>query len=185
MEWIRKILIKHTDEDGMIDLEQANKEIDKQFPVNAVPKDQYNHIAKQLTETTEAFESVKNQMTEHPDVQKELTALQEKYARSIEENKEMRISLQTTQALRARNVKDLDYVLFKLGKLELGEDGQVKELEEKINELQASLPEHFSTEEHHNEKTTQTGYQIMDNKLPTGTASAAYDPFAEILAKYN
>lgn len=46
MEWIKVILEKHKNEEGTIDVEQAIKDINKEFPNNAVPKDTYNDLAK-------------------------------------------------------------------------------------------------------------------------------------------
>lgn len=45
MDWIRKIIEKHTDEDGKLNLEEAIKEINKEAPKNVVPKDVYNTVS--------------------------------------------------------------------------------------------------------------------------------------------
>ena len=58
MEWIKQILAKHMKEDGTLDMEAANKEIDKEFPVNAVPKDQYNNLSSQLAEANKTLKSL-------------------------------------------------------------------------------------------------------------------------------
>ncbi len=46
MEWIKTILENHKNEDGAVDVEAAIKEINKEFPNNAVPKETYNDLAK-------------------------------------------------------------------------------------------------------------------------------------------
>lgn len=38
MEWIKKIIEKHTGEDGKLNLAEAIKEINKEAPKNVVPK---------------------------------------------------------------------------------------------------------------------------------------------------
>lgn len=45
MEWIKKIIEKHTGEDGKLNLAEAIKEINKEAPKNVVPKDVYNTVA--------------------------------------------------------------------------------------------------------------------------------------------
>ncbi|WP_446923985.1 hypothetical protein, partial [Klebsiella pneumoniae] len=72
MEWIKQILAKHTKEDGTVDTEAANKEIDKEFPTHAVPKDQYNNLSSQLAEANKTLKSLEEKTKDNPDVQSEL-----------------------------------------------------------------------------------------------------------------
>lgn len=143
MEWIKQILAKHMKEDGTLDMEAANKEIDKEFPVNAVPKDQYNNLSSQLAEANKTLKSLEAKTKDNPDVQKELADLKEKADALEKENKDLKINSQVSAALQSAGAKDIDYALFKLGKLELDKDGNVKDLESKVKDLKASIPDYF------------------------------------------
>lgn len=186
MEWIQTILAKHTKEDGTVDLEAANKEIDKEFPDHAVPKDQYNNISSQLSESKKTLKTLEEKTKGNPDVQKELSSLKEKAEALEKENTDLKINSQVSAALQASGAKDIDYALFKLGKLELDKDGKVKDLDSKVKELKSSIPDYFAKKETTEPKKDEgkAGYQTIDNKLQTGNGTSDADPFAAILSKY-
>ncbi|MGL3114838.1 phage scaffolding protein [Enterococcus faecalis] len=165
MEWIKQILAKHTKEDGTLDVEAANKEIDKEFPVNAVPKDQYNNLSSQLVEANKTLKSLEEKTKDNPDIQKTLADLKEKADALEKENKDLKINSQVSAALQSEGAKDIDYALFKLGELELDKDGNVKDLESKVKDLKASIPDYFKADDPEDKKT-QSGYKPIDTKLP-------------------
>lgn len=71
MEWIKKILEKHTDEDGKLNLIEAIAEINKEAPKNVVPKDVYNTVAaekKTAEEKVKEYEGTK--LTDEEQLQK-------------------------------------------------------------------------------------------------------------------
>lgn len=82
---------------------------------------------------------------------------------------QLRAQLEETQidadmhvALLAEGVKpdDIDYVMYKLkakGKLERGEDGKIKDMDDKIAALKTQLPSQFAGDKKKN---------ILENKLP-------------------
>lgn len=174
MEWIKQILAKHTKEDGTVDLEAANKEIDKEFPQNAVPKDQYNNVSSQLSEANKTLKSLEEKTKDNPDVQKELSSLKEKAEALEKENTDLKINGQVSAALQASGAKDIDYALFKLGKLELDKNGNVKDLDNKVKDLKAAIPDYFSKEDGKEEKTPPAGYQTIDTKLPNGQQQTTF-----------
>lgn len=82
---------------------------------------------------------------------------------------------------------DIDYVMFKLkakGELEMGEDGKVKGLDEKVDALKTQLPAQFTSEGKKN---------ILENKLPTDDGGGdgltretlLKKPYAERMKIYN
>ena len=189
MEWIKQILAKHTKEDGTVDTEAANKEIDKEFPTHAVPKDQYNNLSSQLAEANKTLKSLEEKTKDNPDVQSELADLKEKADALEKENKDLKINSQVSAALQSAGAKDVDYALFKLGELELDKDGNVKDLESKVKDLKASIPDYFEKKDTPEDKSNKknenkAGYQTFDNKLPKGKDSEEKDPFEAILSKY-
>lgn len=144
MEWIKAILAKHTKEDGTIDVEAANKEIDKEFPQNAVPKDQYNNVSNSLKEANSTIKTLEDKVKDNPDVQKELDTYKSKAEKLESENKQLVINQQVSTALRDAGAKDVEYATFKLGQLELDKDGNVKDLANKVKDLQSTLPDYFT-----------------------------------------
>ncbi len=119
MEWIKSILEKHRKEDGTVDLEAANKEIDQEFPKNAVPKDQYNNVSDSLKTAKDTIKSLEDKTKDNPDIQKELDTYKSKAQTLETENNQLKIDSQVESALRSVGTKDLDYAKFKLGSLEL------------------------------------------------------------------
>ena len=101
----------------------------------------------------------------------------------------MKINSQVSAALQSVGAKDIDYALFKLGELELDKDGNVKDLESKVKNLKASIPDYFEKKDTLDDKSkkkaeNKAGYQPIDNKLPKGKEPNEKDPFEAILSKY-
>lgn len=168
MEWISNILAKHTKEDGTIDLNAANKEIDKAFPENAVPKDQYNNVSDGLKAANSTIKTLEEKTKDNPDIQKELDDYKTKADTLEKENTELKINGQVASALQAAGAKDVEYAQFKLGTLELDKSGAVKDLENKVKDLKASLPDYFTNADNVNSDIPPAGYQPIDTKLPNG-----------------
>lgn len=184
MEWIKAILAKHTKEDGTIDVNAANTEIDKEFPKNAVPKDQYNNLSTQLSDANKTLKSLEDKTKDNPDIQQELADLKDKAEALEKENTDLKINSQVSAALQSVGAKDIDYATFKLGKLEIDKDGKVKDLDNKIKELKSSIPDYFADKNDTNSDDKKpAGYKTVDNKLEDGKTDES-DPFADIMAKY-
>lgn len=83
MEWILEILKKHTDENGVINIDDAVKEINSTAPKYTVPKDVYNAIAKEKKEADVKLKEYEDaQLTEAQKQQKlidDTNAEKEKY----------------------------------------------------------------------------------------------------------
>ncbi|MFR4285599.1 MAG: phage scaffolding protein [Enterococcus italicus] len=175
MEWIKAILAKHTKEDGTVDVEAANKEIDKEFPQNAVPKDQYNNVSNSLKEANSTIKTLEGKAKDNPDVQKELETYKSKAEKLESENKQLVINQQVSAALRDAGAKDVEYATFKLGQLELDKDGNVKDLANKVKDLQSALPDYFAQKDDKKDKDADKdkldGFQRIDAKPGEGHQS--------------
>lgn len=66
-------------------------------------------------------------------------------------------------ALTSKGAIDVDYAIFKLGELEYDEEGNIKDLDNKIKDLVETNPTQFKTEE--NPGTNGAGYTVRDNGL--------------------
>lgn len=78
MEWIKSILEKHRKEDGTVDLDAANKEIDQEFPKNAVPKDQYNNLSDSLKTAKDTIKSLEDKTKDNPISRKSLILIKQR-----------------------------------------------------------------------------------------------------------
>ncbi|MGM7317148.1 phage scaffolding protein [Enterococcus casseliflavus] len=175
MEWIKSILEKHRKEDGTVDLEAANKEIDQEFPKNAVPKDQYNNLSDSLKTAKDTIKSLEDKTKDNPDIQKELDTYKTKAQTLEAENNQLKIDSQVESVLRSAGTKDLDYAKFKLGSLELDKDGKVKDLDSRVKDLQKSMPDYFQDKSDDKDKDASKdklgGFQRIDAKPGEGHQS--------------
>lgn len=171
MDWIKTILEKHTKEDETVDLVEANKEIDAEFPKNAVPKTDFNSKVEELKSANETLDSLKKD-------NKDVEALQN----TIKEHETTVTQLQTDlaaerktyalkEALTKEGVSDVDYMLFKLGEVETDKDGNIIELDNKVKSLKENNPSFFGSEDTTKMQNTDPAaprYKVVDNKLDTG-----------------
>ena len=81
MEWIKSILAKHLKEDGTLDIEAANKEIDAEFPKNAVPKEDFD---SKVNELKSANDTINTLQADNKDVEKLQTEISD-YKSKIEQ----------------------------------------------------------------------------------------------------
>lgn len=172
MEWIKAILTKYTNEEGVLDVESAEKEIRQEFPNHAVPKDKYNNVSDSLKEAKATIETLEAKTKDNPEVQKELETYKSKAEKLEAENKQLIIDQQVNEALREAGAVDLEYARFKLGELELDKKNQIPNLENKIKDLQSNLPDYFKSIEEENDDTQPPkGFEVVDNDLKGGKQS--------------
>lgn len=176
MEWIIDILKKYQKEDGTIDLATAEQEIKSEFPKQAVPKTVFNEKSEQLRTANATISELKNnskggqENQDNKDNQgsqgnEELQTQLEKYKNRIAEleaqEKMNAMNYQARSALEKAGISDVEYGLYLLGTLEADEQGNVKDLDNKINDLRASKPVFFKEEA----QTSSNGYKVEDTKL--------------------
>lgn len=187
MEWIKAILDKHIGEDGVLNLEEAQKEISTEFPKNAVPKSEFNTKIDDLKVANETIDTLQK---ENKDVETLQTTIND-YKTQIEEleteRAEERKTYAVKEALQGAGVSDVDYMMFKLGEVEVDEEGNIKDLESKVKELQEANPTFFTAakEDDGTSNDNLGGFQVLDNKLDSGKQSdpleSARSEFAEAL----
>lgn len=170
MEWIIDILKKYQKEDGTIDLATAEQEIKSEFPKQAVPKTVFNEKSEQLRTANATISELRNNSKGGQDNQvsqgdEDLQTQLEKYKNRIEEletqEKTNAMNYQARSALEKAGISDVEYGLYLLGTLEADEQGNVKDLDNKINDLRASKPVFFKEEA----QTSSNGYKVEDTKL--------------------
>jgi len=127
-------------------------------------KTQHEGLTQQHNEALALIEEMKKSTKGNEDLQQKLTAFATDNEKLKAKLNEALIEGETKVRLLAEGVKpdDIDYVMFKLkakGELEMGEDGKVKGLDDKVAALKTQLPNQF---------TSATKKNILENKLPTG-----------------
>ena len=125
-------------------------------------KGQHDNATKQLKEANDLIATMKQSTEGQEDLQKKVSDYETQIAMLQAQLEETQIDADLNVELLAAGVKpdDIDYVMFKLkakGKLERGEDGKIKDMDEKIAALKTQLPAQFTGESKKN---------ILENKLP-------------------
>ncbi|WP_440896246.1 phage scaffolding protein [Amphibacillus sp. Q70] len=174
MEWIKTILEKHKNEDGTYNIGEALKEINQEFPKNAVPKDQYNNVANQLKDTNKMLKDLQEKTKDNPDIQKQLQDAETAREQAESDLQKLQTDVQLKEALGKAGAKDVDYMIFKLGEIELNKDGSIKDLDNKVKTLQESNPDHFESKEDKKDDKHSGGYQVKDTKLDKGAPAKTY-----------
>lgn len=180
MEWLKKILEKHKKEDGTIDMEAALKEVNEEFPKNAVPKEKYNDVSDQLKTANTTIKDLKKNNEDNETLQNTIktheTTINTLKAEATKREKEYSLK----GALEKAGATDIDYLLYKLGgvdKLEMDSEGKIKDLDNKIKDLQANNATFFTIADPGEPKP-----KVLENKLIPGAPSAGGDDVANIFA---
>lgn len=113
-------------------------------------KTQHEGKVAELTEAQKLIEELKKSGAGNEDLQGKVTAHEQQIAQLQAQLAETQIDAEVNIALLAAGVKpdDVDYVMFKLkakGELELGEDGHIKGMDDKIAALKTQLPAQFDS----------------------------------------
>lgn len=172
MKWIKDVLEKHINEDGVIDLEAAESELNTEAPKNVIPKEQYNN---KVTELKDAQDTLKDLKENHADVE-ELQKSIEDYETKVEELEQEKLDQAKEFALKTAladvGAVDIEYFADKLKTdIELDEEGNLTGFDEKIKDYQTKHPALFEKADADGKKTDKDGFIIHDNKLDGGDPS--------------
>lgn len=173
MEWIKAILDKHVKEDGTLDKDAAMDDIKKEFPINAVPKTVYNQTAEDLKAANKLVDDLNKTNKDAEGLQEKISEYKQQVALLEAERAEERKTYAVKEALQGAGGKDIDYLMFKLGDLELDKDGKVKDLDNKIKSLKEATPSFFESKEA-TPPADNKGYQVIDTKLDQGKQATIY-----------
>lgn len=176
MDWILKLIEKHT-KDGVLDQEALMKDINKDFPNHAVPKDQYNSVAeakvkleKDIADRDVQLENLKK--VDAAGLQAEIERLQNENKTAKEKYDADLKDLTLTNAIKlaiAGKVHDESIVsgLVDKTKLIIGDDGKIVGLDEQITSLKESKAFLFKEETTDpNNPNPKPGFQKIGNPPP-------------------
>lgn len=176
MDWLKELIEKHT-KDGVLDQEALMKDINKEFPNHAVPKEQYNALAEtkkklegDIATRDKQLEDLKKIDAEG--LQKQIETLQEENMTAKEDYEKELKDLQLSNAIKLAingKVHDEDLVtgLVDKEKVIVGEDGKIVGLDEQINSLKESKSFLFKEEKQEDDdKNPGSGFQKIGNEPP-------------------
>jgi hypothetical protein len=126
-------------------------------------KGEFDNQSSQLSEANGLIEQLKKGTKDNDALQGQISAHEATISQLQEQLKQTQLEAEIKVALLAAKASDVDYMTFKLkekGELELGEDGHIKGIDDKIAGLKTQFPTQFEAVK---------GGQIIDPQpLPGG-----------------
>ncbi len=142
-------------------------------------KEQKEQLESDLTTANKLVDDLKKSNKDTEDLQTKIdeykTQMDQLKSDRAEEQKQYAIK----EALTKEGVKDIDYMLYKLGEVETDKDGNIVDLDNKVKALKESNPTFFGTDD--KPVNEPAGYQVVDNGLDEGKPS---DPEATATADF-
>lgn len=123
-----------------------------------------NDLISKLQKQNKDNEDLQNQVATYK------TQAEEAESKRAETVKEYAIK----DALRDAGAKDVDYMMFKLGEVEVDKDGNIKDLDSKVKDLKEASPDFFAVADNGKDgdgKEGDKGYKPLDNGLEGGNGS--------------
>ncbi len=171
MEWLRKIIENAKIDGGKIDIDAVMKEINMEFPKNAVPKAEFNSINEQLKTANVTIKELEKSNKDNEDLQTKIknyeTEIENLKADGLLKTKEFALK----EKLAKIGVTDADYLIYKHGgidKFNFDNKGIPIGVEEDIAAYKESMPYIFGLE------SKRTIY-----KPPKGEEHTTVNPFAK------
>lgn len=139
-------------------------------------KGDYDSLNTQHGEATALIEQLKKGTKDSEEMQGQITAYETQVADLQEQLKQTQLESEIKVALLGAKATDVDYMFYKLkekGELELGEDGKIKGIDDKIAGLKVAYPNQFENgkpnkvepnrlpEPDHNEGITKEAFEKM------------------------
>lgn len=180
MEWIKRVLEKHKKEDGTVNMDAAMKEINEEFPKNAVPKDKYNDVSGQLKNANKTIEDLKKDNADNETLQKTIKEHEDTIntLKTEAERKEKESIVKT--ALEKEGATEAEYLIFKHGgldKFEMDKEGNIKDLDNIIKQSKENNPTFFKAD-----GPSKDDKKIIDNKLPGGDPGSGEEDIASVFS---
>lgn len=126
-------------------------------------KGEFDNLTAKDGESTKLIEQLKAGTKDSEKLQGQITNYETQVAELQKELKQTQLDAEIKVALLAARASDVEYMTFKLkekGELELGEDGHIKGIDDKIAGLKTQFPTQF--------EKVKGGRIIEENPLPEG-----------------
>lgn len=171
MDWLKEFIEKHT-ADGKTDVDAVMNAVKEEFPKHAVPKDVYNEQAEKLKAANNTLDTLKKSNKDNQELQNELKTYKDKVSQLEAVAKETVKKQTIKDALANAKATDVDYLMYKLGEVEVDENGAIKDLENKIKDLQTNHPTFFQATDQNQDNN---GFKSLGGAdLPEGKRSTTY-----------
>lgn len=135
-------------------------------------KGDFDNQGTQLGEANKLIEDLKKTNKGNEEMQGKITGYETTISSLQEQLKQVQLEAEIKVALLAAKVSDVDYMTFKLkekGELELGEDGHIKGIDDKIAGLKTQFPTQFETAQNGGLKVNAKPLPAQNNSEPTIT----------------
>lgn len=135
-------------------------------------KGDFDNQGTQLGEANKLIEELKKSSKGNEEMQGKITGYETTISSLQEQLKQVQLEAEIKVALLAAKVSDVDYMTFKLkekGELELGEDGHIKGIDDKIAGLKTQFPTQFETAQNGGLKVDAKPLPAQNNTEPTIT----------------
>lgn len=116
-------------------------------------KADYENLTTQHSESTKLIEQLKAGTKDSEKLQGQIDAYETQISQLQEQLKKAQIESEIKVALLSANASDIDYMAFKLKEkeeLELGDDGHIKGIDDKIAGLKTQFPNQFESKKNNN-----------------------------------
>lgn len=175
MEWLKKLLEDaKKKEDGSLDIESLMKDINAEFPKNAVPKETFNDINGQLKTANTTIANLKKNNGDNEALQKTIKE-HEATIKTLEINAaNTKKEYALKDKLKDLGVTDADYLIYKHGgidKFNWDKDNNVIGLENTIKPYKETISHIFKTDK------VDTKYSPTSGGNYTGKNPFAKDTF--------
>lgn len=150
MEWLRKLIegAKKND-DGSIDIDDLMKQVNTEFPKNAVPKNTYNDVKGQLDTANDTIKDLKKNNQDNEELQQTI----KDHEATIKTLKDNAAKTEKEYALKDKlkdlGVTDADYLIYKHGgidKFTFDSENKPIGIEDTIKPYKESIPHIFKTD---------------------------------------
>lgn len=166
---VTELIKKHTGEDGKLYREAFIKELNTELPKAFVPKSEFNSKNEELKSANATLEQLKKDNKDIETLQKQVEDHETTAKKLQDELASERKTFAIKEALQGAGAQDVDYMIYKLGDVEVNKDGSIKDLENKVKALKEENPTFFATTDDNQgdskEPTPPNGFRVIDNKL--------------------
>lgn len=157
-----------------------NENIDSRY---SKAKDQRDQFEADLKSANELISQLQKTNKDNEDLQAQVST----YKKQAEEAESKQAAIikeyAIKDALRDAGAKDVDYMMFKLGEVEVDKEGNIKDLDNKVKALKESTPDFFAAADNGGgDKGGNAGYKPLDNSLEGGNGGT--DPSTEAQATF-
>lgn len=133
-------------------------------------KEQKEQTDAELANANKLVTDLQKSVKDNEDATAKITQYQQEAAEAKAKQAEIEKTYAIKDALRTAGATDIEYMMFKLGDVELDDNGAIKDVDSKIKSLKEASPDWFKTAEA--PKEGQAGYKPIDTKLEDGQVPA-------------